>query len=181
MDTAAAVYNENGRAITNPCSFTVPQGSYTYSITLNRDGLLDLSGTSSTDSMKEGSAATTHLAYTGYMRVDAYTTNPGNESAPMAPAPEKTIWIKLSEDSTSFNFKPGDYGLGQAADGSNYALVLTYYAKPSDTAALTLTVQNNFKLSNIGSADGDFSNVQIDSSSKVTLAGEETFSAKKSF
>lgn len=115
-------------------SFTVPAGSYPYTVDVNQTlGEWDATGVSMTDTLSSDK-----MNYTGYAKVEAYEYNANKEIYDA----KETKWVKI-DGLRSFTLKPSDLGWTNA----NYAYKFTYYAKPADSNFSEVKVTNTFSLS----------------------------------
>lgn len=126
-------------------SFTVPKNSQKYEVVVNEEGKWDFSNAILTDTLKKN-----FMKYTGYLKVDAYRTNPSKRFSSDQQTIDfvkqgdlvKTSWLNIHQKS-KFSFKPSDLGM----DGK-YAYVLTYYVSIADTENLHRPVlKNDFQVS----------------------------------
>ena len=176
-----AVYecgNGTVQAGVSPGSFTVPSGSFPYTVVVNEAGDWNLSGTTFGDTLGQ------YLRYTGYVKVDAYeiTGDPSplqNDSQALTGVQggtlAKTAWVKV-DGAQSFGFKPSDLGIS-----GNYAYVLTYYAEPHNVTVASANVNNRFSLTGgvIGPGGGNYriNGVSVDVS--VLVQDSSNFGAHK--
>ena len=183
VSMAGNAYDATGDSVismTNPGSFTTPAGSYRYQVVANEAGDWDLSATSFKDTL-----GSNYLQFVGFVRLDAYTIsedNPVSGSTDEARienlknrTPAATVWIKV-DDKSAFNIKPSEVGLTET-----YAYLLTYYAKPVNTAGIAqVVVPNDFELKdNAGIGNFMYTVIDIKTSASVTVQGDNSFSAEK--
>lgn len=164
-----------------PGSFTVPAGSYKYTVVVNEAGDWDVSSANMKDTL-EG----IHMEFTGYVRVDAYEISgtaavPGGTDQQVvsnlsARTPNKTVWVKVDGE-TSFNFTAHDIGLG---DGQ-YAIMMTYYAQPVNMEGITnVFVTNTFTLEGTVGVGGHYYILDgIEVHGDMLLTGSNHFAAEK--
>ena len=83
----------------NPLEFfSVPSGSYLYTVLVNEKGGWDVTAAVVTDRI-DG----TYMQFVGYVKVEALDTESGNAVA-------NTLWVKV-DGNTSFNFTMAQLGL----------------------------------------------------------------------
>lgn len=149
-------------------SFTVPAGSYPYTVEVNKTlGDWDATQVSMTDTLNQKDK----VKYTGYMKVDASEYNAASNQYEV----KETKWVKIDGLST-FTLKPSDLGWT-----GNYAYTFTYYAKPVNLAAIsTITVNNAFTLNGyVGRGGNQFSVSNIKANAKVQISGDYSMAIKK--
>ena len=148
-------------------SFTVPAGSYPYTVDVNQTlGEWDATGVSMTDTLSSDK-----MNYTGYAKVEAYEYNANKEIYDA----KETKWVKI-DGLRSFTLKPSDLGWTNA----NYAYKFTYYAKPADSNFSEVKVTNTFSLSGkVIRGKNSFQLDGISSQGEVTVSGSYKMNVKK--
>ena len=162
-------------------SFEVPAGSQEYKVVVNETGDWDVSSAVMKDDLK-----TEHMAYVGYVRVEAYqaaqSTNYGSDAAAAEALgdlnPVQTVWVDIN-GKTSFEFTPEKLGFPK----KNYAYLLTYYAQPQNMDGYsTVIVANEFDLKGTVGINGNIYYLGgIHVSASVQLEGSNHFGAQKRF
>lgn len=183
-------YNENDQIVQGnsaQTSFTVPAGSFKYQVVINEAGGWNLTNAQMTDTIKPQD----RIAYTGYVRIDAYTISSSadgqltvktdaealQELQGMSPA--HTVWLDVN-GRNSFSFAPNDLGLN-----GTYAYLLTYYASPKDlTGVTTAQIYNTFELTGsavwgIGAGNTSYEFPKISANASIQVEGSNHFSAEK--
>lgn len=172
-----SIYQDSGET-----AFTVPAGSYMYQVVVNEAGDWDVSSATMADSLQND-----HMAYVGYVRVDAYKISARNNVASgdqqavdtlLKLTPAETKWVKIDGESR-FTFTPESIGMTKGS----YAYLLTYYAQPVNTGEFTsVIVANQFDLTGTVGINGKYYTLGgIRVSASVTLEGNNYFSAQKRF
>lgn len=171
---------------TSENSFTVPKGSYKYTVETNKTlNDFDVADVIMTDTL-----TSKYMKYVGYVKVEALQANTissdlnkaSSDTYTLQPTYETvgTKWVKI-DDRKSFSLKPSDLDLGWT--GKNYAYRFTYYAKPDNLGAFTATtVKNKFTLKGIvKKRNGEFTFNENDVSKETTLTikGTLNMTAKK--
>lgn len=171
---------------TSKNSFTVPKGSYKYTVETNKTlNDFDVADVIMTDTL-----TSKYMKYVGYVKVEALQANTissdlnkaSSDTYTLQPTYETvgTKWVKI-DDRKSFSLKPSDLDLGWT--GKNYAYRFTYYAKPDNLGAFTATtVKNKFTLKGIvKKRNGEFTFNENDVSKETTLTikGTLNMTAKK--
>ena len=148
-------------------SFTVPAGSYPYTVDVNQTlGEWDATGVSMTDTLSSDK-----MNYTGYAKVEAYEYNANKEIYDA----KETKWVKI-DGLRSFTLKPSDLGWTNA----NYAYKFTYYAKPADSNFSEVKVTNTFSLSgNVIRGNNKFLLDGISSQGEITVSGSFKMNVRK--
>lgn len=148
-------------------SFTVPAGSYPYTVDVNQTlGDWDATEVSMTDTLSSDK-----MKYIGYAKVEAREYNANTNTYDV----EETKWVKI-DGLSSFALKPSDLGWTNA----NYAYKFTYYAKPADSNFSEVKVTNTFSLSgNAIRGSGSFPLGGISSQGEVTVFGSFKMNVKK--
>lgn len=171
---------------TSKNSFTVPKGSYKYTVETNKT----LNDFDAADVIMTDTLTSKYMKYVGYMKVEALQANTissdlnkaSSDTYTLQPTYETvgTKWVKI-DDRKSFSLKPSDLDLGWT--GKNYAYRFTYYAKPDNLGAFTATtVKNKFTLKGIvKKRNGEFTFNENDVSKETTLTikGTLNMTAKK--
>lgn len=148
-------------------SFTVPKGSYPYTVDVNQT----FGDWNATNVLMKDKLDSDKMQYTGYAKVDAYSYNAGTKAYDL----HETKWVKIDGLKT-FALKPSDLGWS-----GNYAYKFTYYAKPVNTDTFSTAIVNNkFELSGkVIRGDKEFDITGIYSQKGVTISGEYRMSVKK--
>ena len=148
-------------------SFTVPAGSYPYTVDVNQTlGDWDATGVSMTDTLSSDK-----MKYTGYAKVEACEYNAKTNTYDV----KGTKWVKI-DGLRSFTLKPSDLGW----ENVNYAYKFTYYAKPADSNFSEVKVTNTFSLSgNVIRGNNSFLLNGISSRGEVTVSGSYKMNVKK--
>lgn len=183
-------YTYNGDKIvqdsTSENSFTVPKGSYKYTVETNKTlNDFDVADVIMTDTL-----TSKYMKYVGYVKVEALQANTissdlnkaSSDTYTLQPTYETvgTKWVKI-DDRKSFSLKPSDLDLGWT--GKNYAYRFTYYAKPDNLGAFTATtVKNKFTLKGIvkkGNGEFTFNENDVSKETTLTIKGTLNMTAKK--
>lgn len=184
-------YTYNGDTVvqdsTSENSFTVPKGSYKYTVETNKTlNDFDVADVTMTDTL-----TSKYMKYVGYVKVEALEANltskelqwdESSKSYILQPTYVRvdTKWVKIN-GRKSFSLKPSDLDLGWT--DKNYAYRFTYYAKPDNLGAFTeTTVKNKFTLNGIVKKEnGEFTFSENDVSRETTLTikGTLNMTAKK--
>lgn len=148
-------------------SFTVPAGSYPYTVDVNQTlGDWDATEVSMTDTLSSDK-----MNYIGYAKVEACEYNATTKIYEV----KETKWVKI-DGLRSFTLKPSDLGW----TGVNYAYKFTYYARPADSNFGEVKVTNTFSLS--GNAIRGQNSLPLDgisSQGEVTVSGSFKMNVKK--
>ena len=172
---------------TSKNSFTVPKGSYKYTVETNKTlNDFDVADVIMTDTL-----TSKYMKYVGYVKVEALEANltskelqwdESSKSYILQPT-YKTVdtkWVKIN-GRNSFSLKPSDLDLGWT--GKNYAYRFTYYAKPDNLGAFTATtVKNKFTLKGIvkkGNGEFTFNENDVSKETTLTIKGTLNMTAKK--
>lgn len=170
------IYENENNKITDDStlntSFTIPEGSYKYTVETNKTlNDFNVNEVTMTDTL-----TSKHMKYVGYMKVDALEAdsisrdlNKGTNDTYTLNSNYTTVdtkWIKI-DDQQSFSLKPSALGWTD----KNYAYRFTYYAKPDNLDAFTETkVKNKFTLEGVvKKGDGTFTFNKEDVSKETTL------------
>lgn len=181
------IYENNKiiKDLTSNTSFTIPEGSYKYTVETNKTlNDFNVNEVTMTDTL-----TSKHMKYVGYMKVEAleadsisrdlnkekndtYTLNSNYKTV-------DTKWIKI-DDQQSFSLKPSALGWTD----KNYAYRFTYYAKPDNLDAFTETkVKNKFTLEGVvKKGDGTittFDKEDVSKETTLTIKGNLNLTANK--
>ena len=148
-------------------SFTVPAGSYPYTVDVNQTlGDWDATEVSMTDTLSSDK-----MKYIGYAKVEAREYNANTNTYDV----KETKWVKI-DGLSSFALKPSDLGWEKV----NYAYKFTYYARPADSNFSEVKVTNTFSLSgDVKRGNNRFSLEGISSRGEVTVSGSYKMNVKK--
>lgn len=149
--------------------FTVPAGSYPYTVQVNTNGDWDMTQVEMTDQL-----SSEYMQYVGYVKVEAYDAKSAGGSS--SNLPKETKWVKI-DGRNSFSLRPSDLGW----ENQSYAYRFTYYAQPVNQELFSeIQVSNTFRL------DGDvirggkgYGISGISSQTKVTISGNYSMNLKK--
>lgn len=147
-----------------PESFTVPAGSYKYTVIVNKTlGQWDVTEATMTDTLSPE-----YMQYVGYMKITAHDEVLNKDV--------EIKWVNVDGKST-FSLKPSDIGW----KSQNYSYQFEYYAKPKDLSTITKeNVTNTFKIDKATRNGKDFSfGEAVKSSQTVTLIGGYNLTAEK--
>ena len=149
-------------------SFTVPAGSYPYTVDVNQT----LGDWDATNVLMKDTLDSDKMQYTGYAKVEAYSYDTTTKAYEL----QGTKWVKIDGLKT-FELKPSDLGWS----GQNYAYRFTYYAKPVNTGTFSTAIVNNkFELSGEVIRGGQkFDITGINSQKEVTISGEYRMNVNK--
>ena len=184
-------YTYNGDKIekdsTSENSFTVPKGSYKYTVETNKTlNDFDVADVTMTDTL-----TSKYMKYVGYVKVEALEANltskelqwdESSKSYILQPTyvTVDTKWVKIN-GRKSFSLKPSDLDLGWT--DKNYAYRFTYYAKPDNLGAFTeTTVKNKFSLKGTvkkGNGEFTFNENDVSKETTLTIKGTLNMTAKK--
>ena len=171
---------------TSKNSFTVPKGSYKYTVETNKT----LNDFDAADVIMTDTLTSKYMKYVGYVKVEALQANTissdlnkaSSDTYTLQPTYETvgTKWVKI-DDRKSFSLKPSDLDLGWI--GKNYTYRFTYYAKPDNLGAFTATtVKNKFTLKGIvkkGNGEFTFNENDVSKETTLTIKGTLNMTAKK--
>ena len=150
-------------------SFTVPAGSYPYTVDVNQTlGDWDATDVSMTDTLSSNK-----MNYTGYAKVDACEYNATTKKYDV----KEIKWVKI-DGLRSFTLKPSDLGWKKV----NYAYKFTYYARPADSNFGEVKVTNTFSLSGNAITIRGQNSLPLDgisSQGEVTVSGSFKMNVKK--
>ena len=149
-------------------SFTVPKGSYPYTVDVNQT----FGDWNATNVLMKDTLDSDKMQYTGYAKVEACSYNATTKSYDI----KETKWVKIDGLKT-FELRPSQLGWSN----QNYAYKFTYYAKPVNTDTFSTAIVNNkFELSGKVIRGGkEFGITGIYSQKEVTISGEYRMSVKK--
>lgn len=169
------IYENNAiqKDSTSNTSFTIPEGSYKYTVETNKTlNDFNVNEVKMTDTL-----TSKHMKYVGYMKVDALEAEVNSQKLQWDEASQnyklqptynvvETKWVKIDGQKT-FSLKPSALGWTD----KNYAYRFTYYAKPYNLDAFTETkVKNKFTLEGVvKKGDGTFTFNKEDVSKETTL------------
>lgn len=169
------IYENNAiqKDSTSNTSFTIPEGSYKYTVETNKTlNDFNVNEVTMTDTL-----TSKHMKYVGYMKVDALEAKVNSQKLQWDEASQnyklqptynvvETKWVKIDGQKT-FSLKPSELGW----TNKNYAYRFTYYAKPDSLDAFTETkVKNKFTLEGVvKKGDGTFTFNKEDVSKETTL------------
>lgn len=139
-------------------SFTVPAGSYPYTVDVNQTlGEWDATDVSMTDTLSSDK-----MKYIGYAKVEAREYNATTKAYDV----KETKWVKI-DGLSSFALKPSNLGWTDV----KYAYKFTYYAKPADSNFSEVKVTNTFSLlGNVIRGNNKFLLDGISSKGEVTVS-----------
>lgn len=148
-------------------SFTVPAGSYPYTVDVNQTlGEWDATEVSMTDTLSSDK-----MKYIGYAKVEACAYNSDTKEYEV----KDTKWVKI-DGLSSFALKPSNLGWTDV----KYAYKFTYYAKPVNSNFSEVKVTNTFSLSgDVIRGNNRFSLEGISSRGEVTVSGSYKMNVKK--
>lgn len=158
-------YNGTFNEVTDDDTFTVPKGSYKYTVTINKThGQWDVTNATLEDTFSLG-----EMVYVGYAQIKPKDEVKGNDVTP--------VWVKI-DDKSSFSMKLNQVGFKD----NNYSYTIEYYAKPKNLNMVSkLNVTNTFKLSReVKRGDTTFNFDRVNSSSSVELVGDYDIQVSKS-
>ncbi len=169
------IYENNKiiKDLTSNTSFTIPEGSYKYTVETNKTlNDFNVNEVTMTDTL-----TSKHMKYVGYMKVEALKAEINSQELQWDEATQnyklqptynvvETKWVKIDGQKT-FSLKPSELGWTD----KNYAYRFTYYAKPDNLDAFTETkVKNKFTLDGVvKKGDGTFTFNKEDVSKETTL------------
>ena len=183
-------YTYNGDKIekdsTSGNSFTVPKGSYKYTVETNKT----LNDFDVTDVIMTDTLTSKYMKYVGYVKVEALEADLTSKELqwdeasqnyklqPTYTVVETTKWVNI-DGKKLFSLKPSDLGW----TNQKYAYRFTYYAKPDNLGAFTeTTVKNKFTLNGIvkkGNGEFTFSENDVSKETTLTIKGSLNMTAKK--
>lgn len=145
-------------------SFTVPAGSYKYTVIVNKTlGQWDVTEATMTDTLSPE-----YMQYVGYMKIIAHDEVSNKDV--------EIKWVNIDGKST-FSLKPSDIGWKT----QNYSYQFEYYATPKNLGTISKeNVTNTFKLDKARRNGQDFTfGDAVKSSQTVTITGNYNLSAQK--
>lgn len=171
---------------TSNTSFTIPEGSYKYTVETNKTlNDFNVNEVKMTDTL-----TSKHMKYVGYMKVDALEAEVNSQKLQWDEASQnyklqstynvvETKWVKI-DDQNSFSLKPSELGW----TNKNYAYRFTYYARPDDLSTFTETkVKNKFTLEGVvKKGDGTittFDKEDVSRETTLTIKGNLNLTANK--
>ena len=169
------IYENNAiqKDSTSNTSFTIPEGSYKYTVETNKTlNDFNVNEVTMTDTLTSN-----HMKYVGYMKVEALKAEMNSQELQWDEASQnyklqptynvvETKWVKIDGQKT-FSLKPSELGWTD----KNYAYRFTYYARPDDLSTFTETkAKNKFTLEGVvKKGDGTFTFNKEDVSKETTL------------
>ena len=148
-------------------SFTVPAGSYPYTVDVNQT----LGEWYATDVSMTDTLSSDKMKYIGYAKVEAREYNATTKAYDV----KETKWVKI-DGLSSFALKPSNLGWTDV----KYAYKFTYYAKPADSNFSEVKVTNTFSLlGNVIRGNNKFLLDGISSKGEVTVSGSFKMNVKK--
>lgn len=146
-----------------PSDFTVPKGSYLYTVTVNNLGDWDVSSASMKDTL-----GSEHMEFVGFVEVQAHDVKTNRLV--------ETRWVKVDQQ-RAFDFTPQDIGF----TANQYKYVFKYYAKPVQMDNVSqVMVSNNFTLSGeIGLGNAKYELTGVSARKDVVISGSRSFEAMK--
>lgn len=182
------IYENNAiqKDSTSNTSFTIPEGSYKYTVETNKTlNDFNVNEVKMTDTL-----TSKHMKYVGYMKVDALEAEVNSQKLQWDEASQnyklqstynvvETKWVKI-DDQNSFSLKPSELGW----TNKNYAYRFTYYARPDDLSTFTETkVKNKFTLEGVvKKGDGTittFDKEDVSRETTLTIKGNLNLTANK--
>lgn len=158
-------YNETFNEVTDDDTFTVPKGSYKYTVTINKThGQWDVTNATLQDSFSSG-----EMEYVGYAQIKPKDEVKGNDV--------NSVWVKI-DGKSSFSMKLNQVGFKD----NNYSYTIEYYAKPKNLNMVSkLNVTNTFELKGeVKKGESTFIFDNVNSSSSVELVGDYNIQVSKS-
>lgn len=182
------IYENENNKITDDStlntSFTIPEGSYKYTVETNKTlNDFNVNEVTMTDTLTSN-----HMKYVGYMKVEALEAesissdlNKEKNDTYTLNSHYKTVdtkWVKI-DNQNSFSLKPYDLGWTD----KNYAYRFTYYAKPDNLDTFTETkVKNKFTLEGVvkkGNGTFKFNQEDVSRETTLTIKGNLNLTANK--
>ncbi len=167
------VYDATGGSIVadpnKPQSFTVPAGSYPYSITIN-----DLGDWVVTQATVKDVLNSQYAQYAGYLQVTAYDTKQAG-SDPLG-TPVESRWLKI-DGLRSFQLQLAQIGF----PGNSHAYRFKYYVMPVNVGDISKVIVSNTAGFNgpVGRDGETFQVGEFGSRVEVTMQGGHAFEARK--
>ena len=150
-------------------SFTVPAGSYLYTVDVNQTkGDWDATKVTMKDTLKSDK-----MQYVGYAKVEAYEYNSTTDKYENLAG---TKWVKI-DGLNSFKLTPAQLGW----ENNRYAYKFTYYAKPvNQNTFSSAKVQNSFEISGkVGNGRSEIDISTIESQKEITISGSFNMNVRK--
>lgn len=180
------IYENNAiqKDSTSNTSFTIPEGSYKYTVETNKTlNDFNVNEVTMTDTLTSN-----HMKYVGYMKVEALEADSISRDLNKEPNDTYTLnsnynrvdtkWVKINGQK-SFSLKPYDLGWTD----KNYAYRFTYYARPDDLSTFTETkVKNKFTLDGVvkkGTGKFTFNKEDVSKETTLTIKGNLNLTANK--
>lgn len=182
------IYENNAiqKDSTSNTSFTIPEGSYKYTVETNKTlNDFNVNEVTMTDTL-----TSKHMKYVGYMKVEALKAEINSQELQWDEASQnyklqptynavETKWVKIDGQKT-FSLKPSELGWTD----KNYAYRFTYYTKPDNLDAFTETkVKNKFTLEGVvKKGDGTittFDKEDVSRETTLTIKGNLNLNANK--
>ena len=181
------IYENNAiqKDSTSNTSFTIPEGSYKYTVETNKTlNDFNVNEVKMTDTLTSN-----HMKYVGYMKVDALEAEVNSQKLQWDEASQnyklqptynvvETKWVNIN-DQNSFSLKPSDLGWTD----KNYAYRFTYYAKPDNLDTFTETkVKNKFTLEGVvkkGTGEFTFNKEDVSRETTLTIKGNLNLKVNK--
>ena len=151
----------------NENSFTVPEGSYLYTVDVNKTlGDWNVTEMTMTDTLNSK-----NMEYVGYVKVDALAYESGKYDV------KETKWLKIDKLS-SFSLTLNQLGWKK----NKYAYHFEYYAQPVNKDSYTQTlIKNKFTLEgNIVGSGFTFNENDVSSSAEIKISGSLNMTVGKS-
>lgn len=165
-------------------SFTIPEGSYKYTVETNKTlNDFNVNEVTMTDTL-----TSKHMKYVGYMKVEALEADSISRDLNKGTNDTYTLnsnytrvdtkWVKINGQKT-FSLKPSELGWTD----KNYAYRFTYYARPDDLSTFTETkVKNKFTLEGVvkkGDETFTFNKEDVSRETTLTIKGNLNLNANK--
>ena len=181
------IYENNAiqKDSTSNTSFTIPEGSYKYTVETNKTlNDFNVNEVTMTDTLTSN-----HMKYVGYMKVEALKAEMNSQELQWDEASQnyklqptynvvETKWVKIDGQKT-FSLKPSELGWTD----KNYAYRFTYYARPDDLSTFTETkVKNKFTLEGVvkkGTGEFTFNKEDVSKETTLTIKGNLNLNANK--
>ena len=166
-------YNAESHSVTkvttSATSFTVPAGSYQYTVDVNQTlGDWDVTQVAIKDTLNSDK-----MQYTGYVKVEAYEYDADGQISSTATG---TKWVNIDSLQT-FTLKPENLGW----TNNQYAYRLTYYARPVNAGSFSSAIVKN-KVELKGEAVRGETRFPLDGINKetsITVSGDFKMDVKK--
>lgn len=149
-------------------SFTVPSGSYKYTVNVNKT----MNQFDVTDATLKDELSSDVMHYVGYVKITPYkydaTSNKYDDQKPK--------WVKIDNE-TSFELKLSQIGWKQNNNGYRFE----YYAQTKDLSEIgSVEVKNTFSLSGDVKGDKTFTFNEVGSSQTIQVNGHYSLNVNKS-